>query len=629
MTKYTNEQFKEFISTSSKHILFELLEKCQDIFFNTGDESDLTDEQYDLLTDTISDSNFDDFRLKNGCKLREDDNRVGLPVHLWSMNKVSDEDKFNKWVAKNNKSSKYIIEHKLDGVSCLVVYDENGTIKLYTRGDGIEGADISYLSPYLCNIPTLKTENLMVRGELIVSRSDFEEKYTGDFANARNMVSGCVNAKSLREGVKDIHFVAYEIIDDLKTHKPSTNIDILDKLGFETVHKLTPSSKFECSYGNMKMMLTDMKDNSEYEIDGIIVQPDEPYVRCTTGNPKYAIAFKQSFADNIARTKIIAVHWEVTKWNLIKPRVEIQPVKLSGVVIRFVTAYNAKYVVDNNLGTGAVIDVTRSGDVIPKIVSVIKPASTPEMPLIDYVWNSTNVDIQACDTDMLSAVKMTTGFFDKIGAKHVGEKSIHKFYTAGFCSILEILKMTEEQMSDLDGFGPVLAKRTHASVHGAISNTTIDVLIGSSGVLGFGVSTKKVNKLLEGLPTLLSKSIEGLSERIMKIDGFSEKSAKKVIENMPKAKEFIKTMEPFTGILTVEKKPEAVVVNKGTVVISGFRDGDFEKQLVELGYKIGSTVSRNTNYVITVPDAKPSSKITKARDLNIEIINKEDFINRF
>lgn len=627
MSLYTNEQFVEFISISSNNILFDLLEKCEDIFFNTGDESDLTDEQYDLLKDTLEWRCFDG-RLKNGCKLRDDDNRVGLPVQLWSMDKVSNEDKFNKWV-KKNKATKYIIEDKLDGVSCLAVYKENEPCKLYTRGDGIEGADISYLAPYLNNIPDLKNKNLMVRGELIMSRYDFDDKYAGEFANARNLVSGCVNAKSLREGVKDINFVAYEIIENVKTRKPSVQLDILYGLGFETVHRLTPDSKFDCTYGNMKMMLTQMKNHSTYEIDGIIVQPDEPYTRCTTGNPKYAVAFKQSFAENIARTTILSVHWEVTKWNLIKPRVEIQPVTLSGVVIRFLTAYNAKYVVDNMIGVGAVIDVTRSGDVIPKIVAVIEPAKAPDMPLIEYEWNSTKVDIQACEVPMISRVKMTDGFFDKIGAKHVGEKTIHKFYKAGYTSILAILKMTEQQMADLDGFGPVLAKRTHASIHGAISNTKLDVLIGSSGVLGFGVSTKKVNKLLEGLPNLFSESKEGLSERITKIEGFSETSAKKIIDNLPKAEEFINTMEPFTGKLTVEDEKEAVVVdNKGTVVISGFRDSDFEKQLVELGYKIGSTVSKKTNYVITVPDCKPSSKITKARDLGIEIVNKDDFITQ-
>jgi DNA ligase (NAD+) len=626
MSLYTNEQFLEFISISSNTILFDLQEKCEDIFFNTGDESDLTDEQYDLLKDTLEWRCFDG-KLKNGCKLRDDDNRVGLPVQLWSMDKVSNEDKLNKWVNKN-KSTKYIIEEKLDGVSCLIVYKKNEPCKLYTRGDGIEGADISYLAPYLTNIPKLKTKNLVVRGELIISRSDFHDNYAGEFANARNMVSGCVNAKSLREGVKNINFVAYEIIDDVKSHKPSTNLGILDELGFETVGRLTPSSKFECTYGNMKMMLTEMKSDSPYEIDGIIIQSDEPYVRCTTGNPKYATAFKQSFDENIARTTIVAVHWEVTKWNLIKPRVEIQPVNLAGVVIRFVTAYNAKYVVDNMIGVGAVIDVTRSGDVIPKIVAVIEPATAPGMPTIDYEWNSTNVDVQTCEVNMLSDVKMTTGFFDKIGAKHVGEKTIHKFYTAGFMSIIEILKMTEQQMVDLDGFGTVLAKRTYTNIHGAISNTKLDVLIGSSGVLGYGFSTKKVKKLLDGIPDLFNdESVDGLLERIMTIDGFSEKSAKKIVENLPTAGEFIKMIEPFTGRLIVGGETEAVA-DKGVVVISGFRDSDFEKKLVVLGYKIGSTVSKKTKYVITVPDCKPSAKIVKANELGIEIVNKDDFINQ-
>jgi DNA ligase (NAD+) len=619
-----NKAFIKFINSMTLSELQDLQSSSDHLFFNTGDASSLTDEQYDLLVETINKINWDSGEKKRvGAKLREDDNRSKLPYPLWSMDKASDEKKLTNWIKKNDLEN-FIVEDKLDGVSCLAVYSGAKWCKLYTRGDGVTGADISYLADHLHNLPLFLQDDIVVRGELIIPRNVFTSKYAGDAANARNMVSGCVNAKSLKTGVEDIHFVAYEIISIGKCDKPSEQLKRLKDLKFEVVSHLKPDV---CDFDSMETCLTEMKYVSKYEIDGIIIQPDTPYVRCETGNPKYAIAFKQQFGENIARTKIVKIHWEVTKWNLIKPRVEIEPVELGGVVITFVTAYNAKYVVDNRLGAGALIDVTRAGDVIPKILFVAKQAIEPDMPSFEYDWNSTAVDINACEVVMLAGVKMTAGFFEKIGVKHVGEKIVEKLYKDGYNSIIRILEMTEEQMVEVDGFGVTLAKRTYTNIHTAVSNSTTDVLMGSSGVLGYGVSIKKVNALLDGIPDLLTTSSDGLLERIIKVDGFSNKSAIKVIENLQQAKDFLEEIKPYqkTKPIVVEKKQQ--VVDKITVVISGFRDKEFEKNLTDLGYKICTSVSKNTNFLITVPDAKPSAKLTKARELGIEIVNKDDFAN--
>jgi DNA ligase (NAD+) len=618
----TYTKFMKYINNEKLSVLIELKNTADHLFFNTGDDSGLTDDEYDLLKETLMKRDID-FKPSVGVKLRDGDNRVKLPEPLWSMDKASDEKKLTNWIVKNELSN-YIVEEKLDGVSCLAVYGDNKCM-LYTRGDGVEGADISYLAPYLHNIPSFETRDVCVRGELIIPRDIFKLKYTGEFANARNMVSGCVNAKSLRTGVEDIHFVAYEIIDKGTSKKPSTQLEMLKHLKFETVSYRIPESG--CDYENMKTTLIGMKQSSIYEIDGIIIQPDTTYCRCVTGNPKYAIAFKQQFDENVTRTTVIDVHWEVTKWNLIKPRVEIEPVELSGVVIRFVTAYNAKYVVDNLLGKGAVIEITRSGDVIPKIISVVESAVEPDMPTsIEYTWNETGVDIKTVDIQMLSDVKMTVGLFDKIGAKHVGEKSVQKLYNKGYDSLIKILEMTEDQMTEVDGFGATLAKRTYTNIHNAFAHTTMDVLIGSSGVLGYGFAPRKVSMLLLDIPDLLTAPVDGLLTRITKVNGFSVKSAKKIIEHLPKAIEFMEQMKPY--ISTVVKETTKTGTNNKTVVISGFRDKDFENKLIENGYKVGSTVSKNTDYVITVPDCKPSSKITKATELGIPIINRDEFFNQ-
>ena len=109
---------------------------------------------------------------------------------------------------------KYIIEDKLDGVSCLMT-SRDGVIKLYTRGDGIVGADISYLADYFITIPKNLSEDISVRGELIMNKKLFDKKYSKKYSNPRNLVAGMTGAKTIKKGIRDIQFIAYEMIDDV------------------------------------------------------------------------------------------------------------------------------------------------------------------------------------------------------------------------------------------------------------------------------------------------------------------------------------------------------------------------------------------------------------------------------
>ena len=155
---------------------------------------------------------------------------------MGSLDKIKFEDtnKLDNWLVKYN-SKEFLISDKLDCVSALFVY-EKGYMKLYTRGDGIIGADISHLIKYIKDIPKEVKEDIAIRGELIIKKAVFESKYAEKFANARNMVSGLVNSKSLRDGVKDINFIGYEIINNLtKQIKPSKQFKKIKELGFTNV----------------------------------------------------------------------------------------------------------------------------------------------------------------------------------------------------------------------------------------------------------------------------------------------------------------------------------------------------------------------------------------------------------
>ena len=623
----TDIEMKVLFEKESILFLHELKIYADDIYYNTDKSSGLDDWKYDILKDTLKrrDPNY---VVPVGARIREHENRVKLQFWLGSMDKLKPEDDKDiaQWV-DNNKATEYIIEDKLDGISCLLSM-KNNKIKLYTRGDGIIGGDISYLSQYFSSIPNTK-ETLNVRGELIMKDKIFKKNYSKQYANQRNMVAGRVGAKTMREGLQDIEFVAYEIIGNGVLDKPSEQLDYLDKLGFKTVsRKIT--KKIEVDH--LMETLVSSKDLSEYDIDGLIVQPNVPYERVTGGNPQYAFAFKMRLTGNLLESKVIGVNWNVSKWGNLKPRVEIEPVHLGGVTITWATGFNAKFIVEKSIGPGAIIEITRSGDVIPYIVSIVKKASVPDLPEIPYQWNETGVDIYTDEYGDEMCVKLIASFFAELGIKHVGEKNVKKLYESGYDTLIKIIAASKEDFMEVPGFGKRLAERTWDNIHGGLDNLSLSLVLGASGVFGFGLGSKKIKTLIDSFPDILEvskmMSTECLIDRIIRVEGFSVKTARKIVENIDNAEKFILAMKNFATF-----KEIILIGNNMTgmkVVLSGFRNKKLEEDIVARGGKVTTSVSGNTSVLVLASTAgKPSAKTTKALELGIEVLNMEEFMIKY
>ena len=232
----SDEDFNDYIQKESLSILHQLKLHTDDIYYNTGKSSGLNDWMYDAIKESLKIRD-PDYIIPTGTRIRDNENRVELPFWLGSMNKLkpNEEKAMLKWIT-SNKADEYIIEDKLDGISCLLII-KNGNIKIYTRGDGLIGADISYLAKYIKNIPTFIKESLAVRGELIMNNQLFKKKYDKEYANPRNMVTGLIGSKTIKEGVKYVEFIAYELISNTIAICPSEQLEYLDKLGFTTVSR--------------------------------------------------------------------------------------------------------------------------------------------------------------------------------------------------------------------------------------------------------------------------------------------------------------------------------------------------------------------------------------------------------
>ena len=320
----SSDKLKVYFESLDFDTLLKLRNYYDDLYYNTG-ESSISDAKYDILFNIII--GIDEKKKGEvGYKLRESENRVVLPYWLGSMDKIkpSDKDKFERWINKFPKDS-YFITEKLDGVSCLFIYNSEGNkISLYTRGDGKIGADISYLHSYLNFIPkrfNIPEGNIVVRGELIISKDNWK-KYSSKYSNPRNMVSGLVNSKTIKEGINDIDFIAYELIEENNNQKKiSEQFKLLKKYGFKTA--LSSDNIDKVNIEKLTNLLTEFKKKSSYEIDGIIIQINKEYIRNKSGNPEYAFAFKMTDEENIVKAKVIRVEWNLSKRGFLKPRVSI------------------------------------------------------------------------------------------------------------------------------------------------------------------------------------------------------------------------------------------------------------------------------------------------------------------
>ena len=208
-----------------------MLTKTNEVYRNLGpnDEPLVTDNQYDILEDYIK-NKYPKNTVVGKIGAPVEKNKVTLPYEMASMDKIKPDTKaLATW--KSKYKGDYVISCKLDGVSGLYT-TENDTFKLYTRGDGKVGQDVSHFISHL-NLP--KDKDVVVRGEFIMKKSTFLEKYADKFANGRNLIAGTVNRLSINATVKDMDFVAYEVIKP--SLKPSEQMAFLEEKGFKNGSK--------------------------------------------------------------------------------------------------------------------------------------------------------------------------------------------------------------------------------------------------------------------------------------------------------------------------------------------------------------------------------------------------------
>lgn len=639
MSKYLKEflkDYQKFIDTNPINILIELASYAADQYYNG--EGVMTDKLYDDLYEEIKKRDpKNDFLKKVGFEVSK--NKVTLPYYMGSMDKLkkSDQDKLDKWKSKFNKHD-YVIMDKLDGISGLLVKDKS-KISFYTRGNGTIGQDITYL---VNTIPNLKhisklADSFVLRGEIIISKNKWK-KYESQFSNARNMVSGLVNAKKVNTDImKDIDFVTYEIMTPRMRF--SEQFKYMQKNKINHVYFEILDRK-DLDFEMLDEILTERRETSNYEVDGIIIMDDSLHDVNDEGNPDFAFAFKDTDEKSTADVKVIDVEWNISKDGYIKPKLILEPTKLSGVIISNATAFNAKYVLDNEIGPGSIVKITRSGDVIPHVLEVIKHAKV-KLPNVEYKWNETKVDFIATgDKSDDQIIKELTFFAEKMDIANLSEGLITNFVDNDIDNIFKIIYVSKEDLAELPNFKDKMVKKIYDNIQTAMENATLVQFMNATNIFGHNFGHKRLEKIFvkygnNFLKFMKEHSKKQIYDEIVKIEGFDDITANQFSDYIH---EFIKVFEKLTKahqkqILDNSEIKKVSEKFKGKkFVFSGFRNTEWQDYITENGGELVGSVSKNTSYLITTKkdlDEGSNSKVVKAKELGIEIVTKEDFEKKF
>lgn len=586
------------------------LEKAADAYYNDG-VGIMGDDEYDMLREQLIELDPEHpFLKKVGAAVKQ--GNVQLPVPMPSLNKIKP-GSVTGWI-QSNSSKSWVLSEKLDGISALwIPY----TKSLYLRGDGLVGQDVSHIVRLgIVGLPLRLERGFMVRGEIVMRKSDTPSGTIG-----RSWVNGLLHQKEPNiSDVQKIRFVAYEIVSDEKMNREE-QFQFLKKRGYElpwvsVVATLTEEYLITC--------LKSRREIGDYDIDGIVVgkngNPEWHRNPSVLQNPKDLVAFKMVLSDQCAETKVVTVHWAVSRQGYIIPRIEIEPVRIGGAVITYLTGHNAKNIVDKKIGKGSRIRIRRSGDVIPTLEAVLEGAKV-ELPCETWDENKVHLVQKVANTEMIeSRLHHFATTFEMDG---VGPGIIKKLVEANLQSVA-VLRKTSEGI-----FQEILGKKTGSKVFTEFQKLpakfTEKKLMIASSLMGRGVGDTKLSTLF-----LIEKNpLEW--KKIESAEGWSREALREFVGGLDvyfswRKKEFPEL--PFPLVDSSVPTPTIVTEKKGNVCFTGFRDAALEDMLKKKGYSIQSTVNSKTN-ILVIPDGgdSSSSKYKSAVALGtVSIMKKEEIM---
>lgn len=580
---------------------------------------------------------------QTGAPVAEGKFKVPLPVRMPSLLKVHGNDgSVAKW---SSGRGPFVVSDKLDGVSLAIEYRNKVPYKAYNRGDGTIGQDISFLIPYL-DIPKRVKRDMVVRGEGIMSNADFKKFWSEKYKNARNLTSGVFNKKGKHEALHHVAFIAYEI-QKPRSESLSKQLATLKNEGFRVVtHKLVS----RISDSVLSSLYKARVAASPYLLDGLVVYEDVVANVPSSGDPVYAVAYKESDDSNLAEAVVVKVHWKPSKHGYLKPRVEIEPVQLAGVTVTFTNGFNAYFIEHGYsfkdrakhgskkypVGPGSVIELIRSGEVIPDIQRVVKAARKPQMPdkaLGDMHWTDSGVDLvldEGHGNDTVAIKKIAMFLSAGLGVEHMAVGVVSKLYQSGFTTIEQILSADPEDFQTVPGIRETSANKFYQQIKSCKLSANMADVAANSGFFGTTFGSRRIQAIMDvhDLLKLPYRKPAAVAAMVSEIKGFSHITAERFAAGLKDFVPWVKTL-PLRFKTVKAVKPTGSKFADQAVCFTGVRDAACEAFITAQGGKIAVGVTGNTTMLVTADAAKPSVKSAKAESLGLPVLTLSAFKRKY
>ncbi|MFR8767836.1 MULTISPECIES: NAD-dependent DNA ligase LigA [Eubacterium] len=552
---------------------------------------------------------------------------------------------------------KSLLSWKLDGLTVVLTYQQGKLFKAVTRGNGEIGEVITNNAKTFKNIPlSIPYEGrLVLRGEAIIKYSDFEkinreiEDAQAKYKNPRNLCSGSVRQLNSEITAKrNVNFIAFALIS-------AENVDFknsieqqylwLEQQGFEVVErKEVTSSNME---ETVKYFAEKIKEY-DYPSDGLVLMYDDIEYGLSLGRtakfPRNGIAFK--WEDEQAETTLEYIEWSPSRTGLINPVAVFKPVELEGTTVTRASVHNISIMEELKLGDGDTIKVYKANMIIPQISENVTKSGKCVIPEIcpacgerTEIKNDNGVKTLYCPNKQCPAkhVKLYSLFVSRnaMNIDGLSEETLEKFIDAGYIhEFADIFNLSryQKEIVETPGFGQKSYDNLIDSLNKA-REVELHALLYSLGIPNIGVANAKL--ICKYFNNDIEKITHATAEELVKIDGIGDKMAVKFVEYFSD-KENIKKFNNLLNELTIIKEENNEEQNMAGLnfVVTGsverFANRNEVKDYIEKrGGKVTGSVTSKTNYLINNDLLSNSSKNKKAKELGIEIINEEQFLERW
>ena len=552
------------------------------------------------------------------------ENKIKLPEKMLSTDKAYSWEEIQKWLERLEKAAKDIdinIEKinikgtaKLDG---FAGYDDGNY--LYTRGDGVNGSDISRVFARGLGVYNDSPRG-QGAGEIVVKKSYFDKNLSDDFEYPRNFQASLIKEKELDLGAKKA---------------------ILDKAVF-----FVPFMQLDSWLGNIQLftknfntIVSNLENSIDFHTDGVVFEITDEKLKSHMGSNKkfhrWQIAFKEN--KDKAQVLVLGVTAQVGRTGKITPVAELEPTKLSGATIYRATGHNYGLVKEQGLGAGSIIELTRSGLVIPKINKVLKAAKV-SIPTIcpsceeKLVWES---DFLIC-TNHNNCSEQIIGrivHFFKILANNdgFGIASVQKLYENGISKISEVYQLSQTDLTAM-GFGEKTAQNLLYELQGSRQKSIEDWrFLAAFGIPRLGMGNCENLLQQKSLDEVFALSVDDLAN----IEGFAEITSKVVINGLEDIKEEYNILIKIGFALEKTKLKDNLdnfnhpFFNK-KIVFTGKMSrprADLQKQAKSIGIKVLTSVNNTTDFLI-VGEGVGVTKLNLAKKYGVVVLKEEQYISK-